>query len=119
MPKWKAVRVKQELVEEVKKELGRTGHKALSDFVSDAIQHRLQTLAKRRLSESLERECIVGVRTYTCTNDFVHNVKVVKYDDSSVWVLCPMFGWFEGASSGGTLKLGCKETKKRCTWFVG
>jgi len=45
MPKWKEVRVKQELVEEVEKELRRTGHKDLSDFVSDAIQNRLQTRA--------------------------------------------------------------------------
>jgi len=119
MAKWKTVKIQQELAEEVKKELVKTEHKDLSDFVSEAIQHRLQTLARRRMLESLERDRIVGVRTYTCTNDFVHNVKVVKYDDSSVWVMCPMFGWFEDASSGGARRLGCKEKKKHCTWFVG
>jgi hypothetical protein len=30
-----------------------------------------------------------------------------------------MFGWFEDTSIEGAPKLGCKERKKRCTWFVG
>lgn len=59
MAKWKAVRVKQELVEEVKKEVEKSDYKGLSQFVSDAIQHRLQTLAKQRVSEYLERDRII------------------------------------------------------------
>jgi glycine cleavage system H protein len=59
MAKWKAVRVKQELVEEVKREVEKSNYKGLSQFVSDAIQHRLQTLAKQRVSEYLERDKII------------------------------------------------------------
>jgi len=119
MSRWKVVRVKQELVDQIEKEVEKSEFKGLSEFVSDAIRHRLQALDKQKTSEYLARTRIIGVRTYTCSNDFVHNVKVVKYDDSSVWVMCSMFGWFEDAGFGGTPKLGCKERKKRCTWFVG
>ncbi|MDH5448952.1 MAG: hypothetical protein OEY24_04720 [Candidatus Bathyarchaeota archaeon] len=59
MAKWKAVRVKQELVEEVEKEVKKSDYKGLSQFVSDAIQHRLQSLAKQRVSEYLERDRII------------------------------------------------------------
>jgi glycine cleavage system H protein len=59
MAKWKAVRVRQELVEEVEKEVEKSDYKGLSQFVSDAIQHRLQTLAKQRVSEYLERDKII------------------------------------------------------------
>jgi len=58
MAKWKAVRVKQELVEQVRKEVERSEYKGLSEFVSDAIRQRLQTLAKQRVSEYLERDKI-------------------------------------------------------------
>jgi len=117
--KWKAVRLKQELVEQAKEEVEKSNYRSLSEFVSEAIQLRLQTLTEESPSEHLERTRIVGVRMYTCTNDFVHDVKVVTYDDSSIWVMCPMFGWFEEFDSEGTPKLGCKERKKHCTWFVG
>lgn len=56
MTKWKAVRVKQELIEEVRKEVKRSEYKGLSDFVAEAIQQRLQTLAKERVTEYLERD---------------------------------------------------------------
>jgi len=59
MAKWKAVRVKQELVEEVEKEVKKSEYKGFSQFVSDAIQHRLQILAKQRVSEYLERDRVV------------------------------------------------------------
>jgi len=58
MAKWKAVRVKQELVEQVRKEVERSEYKGLSEFVSEAIQQRLQTLTKQRVSEYLERDQI-------------------------------------------------------------
>ncbi len=54
--KWKAVKVQQELVEEVKKEVEKSQQQSLSEFVSEAIQLRLQTLAKERVSEYLERD---------------------------------------------------------------
>jgi glycine cleavage system H protein len=56
MPKWRAVRIRQELVEEVKKEVEKRQYKSLSEFVSDAIRLRMQTLAKERISEYLERD---------------------------------------------------------------
>ena len=56
MPKRKAVRVRQELLEEVKKEVEKSDYKSLSEFVSDAIRVRLQTLAKERIPEYLERD---------------------------------------------------------------
>ncbi len=56
MKKWKAVKVKQELIDQVEKEVQRSEYKNLSEFVSDAIQQRLQTLTKQRVSEYLERD---------------------------------------------------------------
>ena len=61
MAKWTGVRVKQELVEEIKKEVEKGGYQGLSEFVSEAIQQRLQALAKQRVSEYLERDRAVGV----------------------------------------------------------
>ena len=56
MPKWKTVRVRQELVEEAKKEVKRGQYQSLSEFVSDAIRLRMQKLAKERIPEYLERD---------------------------------------------------------------
>ena len=56
MAKWKSLRVRQELVEEIKKEVERSKHQSLSEFISEAIQLRLQTLTKERVSEYLERD---------------------------------------------------------------
>jgi len=56
LTKWKAVRVRQELVQEAKTEVERGQYKGLSEFVSEAIQKRLQTIAKERISEYLERD---------------------------------------------------------------
>lgn len=56
MGKWKAVRIKQELVDAVKKEVEKTEYKSLFEFVSEAIQNRLQELAKQRVTKHLERD---------------------------------------------------------------
>jgi glycine cleavage system H protein len=56
MSKWKTVRVRQELVEEVEKEVDRGQYQSLSHFVSEAIQLRMQTLTKERIPEYLERD---------------------------------------------------------------
>lgn len=56
MPKQKAVRVQQELLDEIKKEVAKSEYRSLSQFVSDAIRLRLQTLAKERVQEYLERD---------------------------------------------------------------
>lgn len=56
MPKWKAVRVRQELLEEVEKEVEQGQYPSLSEFVSEAIRQRMQTLAKERISEYIKRD---------------------------------------------------------------
>lgn len=56
MPMRKAIRVRHELLEKVKKEVERTEYKSLSEFVSDAVRLRLQALAKERLQEYLQRD---------------------------------------------------------------
>ncbi len=57
MPKkWKAVRIRQELAEEIKKEVEKSPHQTLPEFVSEAIRLRLQTLTKERVSQYLERD---------------------------------------------------------------
>jgi len=56
MPKWKRVRLQQELVDEVEREVEKRHYPSLSEFVSEAIQLRLQTLAKEGISEYLERD---------------------------------------------------------------
>jgi len=56
MPKGKAIRIRQELLEEIKEEVKKGQYPSLSEFVSEAIQLRLQTLAKEGISEYLERD---------------------------------------------------------------
>jgi glycine cleavage system H protein len=57
MPEWKNVKVRQELLEQVEKELQKTEQlPSLSEFVSEAIQLRLEAITKERVSEYLERE---------------------------------------------------------------
>lgn len=63
MSKWKAVRVKQELVEQVKEEVKKNKYSGLSEFVAEAIQQRLQILTKQRVTEYLERDQIVRRQT--------------------------------------------------------
>lgn len=54
--KWKTVRVQQELLEKVSKELKKGRYQDLSEFVSEAIRTRMQTLTKERISKYLERD---------------------------------------------------------------
>jgi len=56
MTKWKDVRVRQELVEEIEKTLQKGQYQSLSEFVSEAIQTHLQELAKQRIPEYIERD---------------------------------------------------------------
>jgi glycine cleavage system H protein len=56
MSKWKAVRIKQELIDKVKEEVEKNQYKGLSEFISEAIHNRLQELAKQRVTEYLERD---------------------------------------------------------------
>ena len=56
MPKMKVVRLRQELVEEIEKEVEKSQYPSLSEFVSEAIRLRLQTLTKQRIQEYIERD---------------------------------------------------------------
>jgi hypothetical protein len=78
---------------------------------------QLETLNLQKVNE---KSNIVGVRPFKCNNHMVHDVKVIEYADGSIWVSCPLFGWYTENYYGKTiLKLGCKERKKRCTWYIG
>ncbi len=54
--KWKAVKIQQTLIEEAEKEVAKNQFTDLAAFVSEAIQLRLQELAKGRVSKYLERD---------------------------------------------------------------
>jgi len=56
MAKLKAVRIRQELLEQAKKAVEKGHYQSLSDFVSEAIRLRMQKLTKERISEYLERD---------------------------------------------------------------
>lgn len=56
MAKQKAIRIRQELIEEAKKEVEKGQYPSLSEFVSDAVRRRLQTLAQEGISEYLKRD---------------------------------------------------------------
>jgi len=86
-----------------------------SNFFGD-IMGQLETLNLQKVNE---KSNIVGVRPFKCNNHMVHNVKVIEYADGSIWVSCPLFGWYtENCYGKAILKLGCKERKKRCTWYI-
>ena len=59
---------------------------------------------------------IVGMRKCVCSNETVHNIRVIKYDDESVWVACPLFGWY--TNDKNVVELGCGDRRKRCTWYL-
>ena len=57
MPKRQNVKIKQELLEEVESEIKKEEkYGTLSEFVSDAIRLRLESMTKERVSEYLERD---------------------------------------------------------------
>ena len=60
-----------------------------------------------------EREEIIAVRSANCRH---RKIRIVKYSDSSVWIICPDFGWYESDSRE---HVGCKRKRRRCTWFFG
>ena len=64
----------------------------------------------------LGRPSIVGIRKLVCSNHKVHNISVIKYDDESVLVACPLFGWYK--DNENVSGLGCVPRKKRCTWYI-
>jgi len=53
---------------------------------------------------------IVGVRKAICVNEHPHKISIVRYQDGSIWVLCPYFGYIGP-------QLGCKSRKARCRFF--
>lgn len=70
-------------------------------------------MAQLVVSEEVRlEEKILGLRELRCTsgNGRPHKVHVVRYEDGSIWVLCPHFGYM-----GPVLK--CKAKKHRCKYF--
>ncbi|HJW98001.1 MAG TPA: hypothetical protein VJ529_02650 [Candidatus Bathyarchaeia archaeon] len=62
MPKAQNVKIKQELLEEVESEIKKEEkYGTLSEFVSDSIRLRLESMAKERVSEYLERDTASAV----------------------------------------------------------
>ena len=53
---------------------------------------------------------IVEVRKAVCSNKHNHGVSIVRYEDGSIWVYCPNFGYIGS-------QVGCKITKGRCRYF--
>jgi len=62
------------------------------------------------------RPKVIGMRKRVCSNRKVHNIYIIKYDDESIWVSCPWFGWY--IDDRNLPKLGCADRKKRCTWYL-
>jgi hypothetical protein len=110
MPK-KPKLISQQKQQSLKSPLKQTKHlKTLPETISQSIEDRLQKLSTETGSR------IIGIKTCTCFNGYAHKIKVIKYADSSAWVACPMFGWYKDLNNAQLL--GCKERKKRCTWFT-
>lgn len=91
MKKWKNIRVRQELAAEAEKEVKKSQYKSLSEFVSESIQLRLQTLAKERIQEYLERDKLS--RTTKLQGKLLYTPK-------HIWVT---------STPQGTVKLGISE----------
>jgi glycine cleavage system H protein len=113
MPKWKAVRVRQELLEEAKKEVEKSQYPSLSEFVSEAIRLRLQTVAKERISEYLERERMIsklpGQLFYTPKHIWV---KLTPQGNVELGVSDYFQSQLEGIVHVETLKAGENVTKE-------
>ncbi|MCW3980439.1 MAG: hypothetical protein NWF11_03080 [Candidatus Bathyarchaeota archaeon] len=54
MSKWKTVRVRQELMNAVERTLEKTSYRSLAEFVSDAIQIRLNDLKHEPIDQSVD-----------------------------------------------------------------
>lgn len=114
MPKWKAVRVRQELLEEAKKEVKKSQYPSLSEFVSEAIRLRLQTLTKERVSKYLERERVISKlqeqRFYTPKHIWV---KLTPQGNVELGVSDYFQSQLEGIVHVETLKAGENVTKEK------
>jgi len=53
---------------------------------------------------------IVETRKAICTCKHNHEVTIIRYEDSSIWVDCPDFGYIGS-------QVGCKIAKGRCRYF--
>ncbi len=114
MAKLKAVRVRQELLEEAKKEVEKSQYPSLSEFVSEAIRLRLQTIAKEGISEYLERERMIsklpGQLFYTPKHIWV---KVTPQGNVELGVSDYFQSQLEGIVHVETLKAGENVTKEK------
>ncbi|UCF58411.1 MAG: hypothetical protein JSV15_04865 [Candidatus Bathyarchaeota archaeon] len=114
MAKFKAVRIRQELLEEAEKEVEKSQYPSLSEFVSEAIRLRLQTVAKERISEYLERERTIsklpGQLFYTPKHTWV---KLTPQGNVKLGVSDYFQSQLEGIVHVETLKAGENVTKEK------
>ncbi len=109
MGKWKNVRVRQELLEEVEKEVEKEQYQSLSEFVSEAVQARLESAAKDRVGEYLERdkqsriEAVEGQLGYTHKHTWV---EVTTQGNLRVGVTDYFSSKLKGVVYVGTSELG-------------
>lgn len=113
MAKLKAVRIRQELLEEAEKEVEKSQYPSLSEFVSEAIRLRLQTVAKERISEYLERERMISKlpRQLFYTPKHIW-VKVTPQGNVELGVSDYFQSQLEGIVHVETLKAGENVTKE-------
>ena len=107
MPKWKVVRIRQELVEEIKKEVEKSQYKSLSQFVSEAIRLRMQKLAKERIPEYLERDRysrIPQLRARVLTPSQIRLEAQLFYTSKHIWAQ---------AAPQGKVKIGVTDYFQR------
>jgi glycine cleavage system H protein len=114
MAKFKVVRIRQELLEEAEKEVEKSQYPSLSEFVSEAIRLRLQTVAKERISEYLERERMIpklpGPLFYTPKHIWV---KLTPQGNVKLGVSDYFQSQLEGIVHVETLKVGENVTKEK------
>jgi len=55
---------------------------------------------------------IVEVRKTVCSNGYKHVITIVRFEDGSIWIYCPSFGYIGS-------QVGCKVTRGKCRYFKG
>ena len=102
----KTLKIQEELLNEVKKEVNRTHHQTLSDFVSDAVWLHLQQLVKEKVADLIEQNVVAkDFKSQTSCGMF--------YTAKHVWV---------NLNTHGNIHLGISnywESKCKGVLFVG
>jgi Arc/MetJ-type ribon-helix-helix transcriptional regulator len=103
MPDWATVSIRGELIEEIRKLMKRTGrYRSISEFVAEAIRHRLEETAQSEFAhESVERSMVTPSLSTTSvaavtpdltagTRGYI-NVQLQRIEQTW-WVLVRLFG---------------------------